>query len=1303
MTIWEAKEFSTVPVTAVLLEVTLADGAVLRWGSHQCELAGHTYEPRLLTPYSRAWKFTHEVTSESSGAITLDLADQDGAVVQLFQTGRLTGARAKVFATVMENGVGQTSTVLMSGLLDTMRSVSDEAVSIRILNRLSAVRSQFPPLRSQKQCAWTFPKNQAERELSISLGEEGRYSGLFRCGYSPDVPGGVGNLNDGSPFTSCSYTRRDCQTRGMFSADSGGNPTHRFSGIEFVPPSIQVRGHGESSGRLSNLVQLDTRYNDVVPAVYGEGWLQAPVIFARNDGNLTRCEVLLGLGEIEQIVQVVADGYEIPQGIDGQNMTATGWFNVVSLGNRNGALNLGFTDGAGTPVGDPYGSMAYLNLVLPNRINDGKRAPKVEVLLKGLRLPVLDADGALADYKWSSNPAWIVCDILRRTGWKLAELDLPSFVAAAAYCDELVDAFDANGQPVQVKRFEQNLILRRRYSVGELLRSIRLGSLLQIHFTSDGKLALRPEATLAQQHPAAIAGSNATEPIGGGWPVYEFGDGILSEGNILLDARLNSRLKVYSRPSNEVPNRVHFEIQDALNEFRQDSISIADVDDVQLRRHEVAQALPVVGVPNFPQAQRICQTWLNKAISGNVFLELQTTMKGLHIRPGDLISVSHVRYGFDRTLFRVIDTEVSPDLHQVSIVAQLHQDHWYSDQASIRYDRTRIYAWRNSSARAVCGTIISDGQIQFNASEKLAVDSEGSRSVLLTIPFVRPSVEEVSSTGIPLVRFRFQVEEWPGGLKPSAYFYGFSAIDAEGRESGLSSLVPVRIAGSGSGYRVELRGLSMPPDAVSFNVYRGSSPQQLLRIAAGVPVSETFVDDGLAVHTVLPPDGNYVKVHAWYRQIHQVFQPVTGWTATSVSGTNLNLTPNRWVGQKVVVRDVQGRVQERGIVSHDENVIQVDRSWDLPPAVTSNLAIVSAGWHFGAESETDIVTVGLPLSPTSSFEVSLRSVSRDGRELDAAIAPSLIWQVGVGSTVTVDTAEPPAPFFSVSLVEGGTLALEGISFPNLDQVGTIYAGQLGILYWDELSAPTELEIGAAITDQDTAVTVTGNWSGIAPGRLLQFGEEIAEVTAVNQSENQVTLTRALYGSTPAAHPAGVPVYLLNRQEQLLSFIPGYFRSAAAVGYRHVFRSPNVRLAAADLVLYNRIGPSERGEALLTGSTDQGLRTLSGGQILLNVHGYLAIEANAGNSIVLERQTVVRDIFAFVQEAPAGGVIELLLKLDGQPYRELVIESGSFTSASVSGFNRMPLPAGAVLALDILNVPSSAAGVPGRDLTVCIQI
>jgi hypothetical protein len=166
----------------------------------------------------------------------------------------------------------------------------------------------------------------------------------------------------------------------MFSKDSANRTTQRFSGIEFVPPSILVRGHGESSGRISNLVSLDTRFNDVVPAVYGTGWLQAPVVFSRNDGNLTRCEVLLGLGEIDSVIKVVADGFEIPEGINGQNMTGTGWFNLVSLGNRTGALNLGLTDAAANPVGDPYASMAYLNLVLPNRINDGKKSPKVEVL-----------------------------------------------------------------------------------------------------------------------------------------------------------------------------------------------------------------------------------------------------------------------------------------------------------------------------------------------------------------------------------------------------------------------------------------------------------------------------------------------------------------------------------------------------------------------------------------------------------------------------------------------------------------------------------------------------------------------------------------------------------------------------------------------------------------------------------------------------------------------------------------------------------------------------------------------------------
>ena len=147
------------------------------------------------------------------------------------------------------------------------------------------------------------------------------------------MTGGVGNLNSGSPFTSCDFTRASCVARGMFDTDSSSNVTRRFGGFEFVPAQIQVRGFGEKGTQLSAVQDNLAVYNDFVPLVYGTAWYQPPIVFARNDGNLTRMEVLLGMGEIERVIKVLVNGIEIPQGQSGVNMTATGWFNVVTRGN----------------------------------------------------------------------------------------------------------------------------------------------------------------------------------------------------------------------------------------------------------------------------------------------------------------------------------------------------------------------------------------------------------------------------------------------------------------------------------------------------------------------------------------------------------------------------------------------------------------------------------------------------------------------------------------------------------------------------------------------------------------------------------------------------------------------------------------------------------------------------------------------------------------------------------------------------------------------------------------------------------
>jgi hypothetical protein len=179
----------------------------------------------------------------------------------------------------------------------------------------------------------------------------------------------------------------------MFSMDDQNNVTARFGGIEFVPASIVVRTYGSKTSQISTPLPNETLYNDFVPLIYGTGWYQPPIVFARNDGNLTHFEVLLGMGQINGVISVIVNNTQIPAGVNGTNMTATGWYNVISYGTRNGSFNPDFSNSAGQPLGDPYGSMAFLSLVVPNSISNGTSFPAVDVLIEGLQLAQYDSSG----------------------------------------------------------------------------------------------------------------------------------------------------------------------------------------------------------------------------------------------------------------------------------------------------------------------------------------------------------------------------------------------------------------------------------------------------------------------------------------------------------------------------------------------------------------------------------------------------------------------------------------------------------------------------------------------------------------------------------------------------------------------------------------------------------------------------------------------------------------------------------------------------------------------------------------------
>ena len=102
-----------------------------------------------------------------------------------------------------------------------------------------------------------------------------------------------------------------------------------------------MRSYGEKSSHTSAVSVNEARYNDFVPLVYGTAWYAPPVVFARNDGNLTRMEVLLGMGEIEGVLKVLVNDVEIPAGVAGAEHDGHRLVQRAEPGNADGGIQPG--------------------------------------------------------------------------------------------------------------------------------------------------------------------------------------------------------------------------------------------------------------------------------------------------------------------------------------------------------------------------------------------------------------------------------------------------------------------------------------------------------------------------------------------------------------------------------------------------------------------------------------------------------------------------------------------------------------------------------------------------------------------------------------------------------------------------------------------------------------------------------------------------------------------------------------------------------------------------------------------------
>ncbi len=1071
----DIKELACAETPLFLLDCTLKSGDAYHWSTHAVTVNGVSYDARILQHNLFEMSSSSENATDGISKVSVTLANADALLSPIERNIGWKGAKVTItflFYSMATATAASDTRVVFRGIANAPDESTETGLKLTFNNRLNLQRIYLPETQIAKTCPWMFPADASQRQEALAGAVLGKFSPAYRCGYSADITGGVGNLNGSVPYTTCDYTRTQCVERGMFSQDGAQNATARFGGIEFVPPSIIVRTYRDKSSHVSSTLDNQANYNDPVPLIYGTGWYQPPIVFARNDGNLTRMEVLLGEGAMTSVLKVVVNNIEIPLGVSGTNMTATGWYNIVSYGTRNGAFNMDFTDASGAPLGDPYGSMAYMSVVVPNAINNGSSLPAIQILAQGLKLSQYDTTGAsLGSDAYSNNPAWVLLDVLRRSGWTLAEVDVPSFATAAAICAQPMQTTDLNGNATQIPRYQCNLLLTRTRSASDVVRGIRNGSGLFLNFDSEGLLQVTVEDTLAAQQPVKPDGSNSASALNGGWPAYEFGDTSLS--GIALKSNGQSSLRVYSRTSADTPNCFTVEFQDEFNEYQQDSYSILDEDDRTTMGQEITASLPVLGVPNYDQAIRISYLFLTKSVNGNTYVDFQTSVKSINLSPGDIIALTYAREGFSRQPFRIVRIAPGANYRQALITGQWHDDDWYSASAAAGAGSGRQAIANITAPRPLIGTVLNaDGSTSLGITESLTVDTDGSNSVQLMAAFTVPNTPSTSAVSIPLVSLEPLYPTTGGIIAGGAtFYYAVSAIDSSGAESGLSFSILATTPDGTNTNGITLQNLSFSSSAKGFNVYRGPTPANLLQIASNAAISAQFTDLGLRPLLQGPPDANFDHANFYWRFVLRPEQKSDIESPNTIGVTSAGMQANEFRGSIARITAGTGAAQERTIVSNTASTVTIAPSWDIQPDATSEFLIADASWQFGATSASSPVTLTVPNRTGAVVQISGRAANVHDDECAYELSPLTTWQILGGSGSTLDQDVPGQPAFGLYAVGQGAIEVVGIGFSDLTNTHGVTAGTLSLVYWDEVAGAAPIPLANSMAETDQSLTL----------------------------------------------------------------------------------------------------------------------------------------------------------------------------------------------------------------------------------------
>ena len=504
-----------------------------------------------------------------------------------------------------------------------------------------------------------------------------------------------------------------------------------------------------------------------------------------------------------------------------------------------------------------------------------------------------------------------------------------------------------------------------------------------------------------------------------------------------------------------------------------------------------------------------------------------------------------------------------------------------------------------------------------------------------------------------------------------------------------------------SGFSVTLNGLAAPTDATAMRVYRGESVFDLLYLTDIATSLTAWTDTGGEVSPMRPPDPRYDHADFFWRAELTEQLSVESLSNDTVEVPDGKYEADQFAGRALVVVSGAAKDWQSTVVSNTNATFELAGPLPGGLAVGDSVVIADSSWRLAGRSYSDQITWEAPNRAGLTIQIIGRSSTANGME--APIEQSFLDRYtmigGCGSLM--DSRVPPQPASIIEAPADGSMLLRDITTETLTGTSTVSEAVLVTYSNDEAVPATSCSLGAPLGVDDMTLPIA-NVLTLAQNTYIQVDSEIICVNEPTKDGSARWIDRGVAGSNIAPHSAAVTGIILERNLHTVPLGAGFFANPAHTDFQYRLLFPNRRVAAAELYLSNTKGTGPAQEACFLQNGQSGLHTFEGGTVILQTSGVLSIERDAANSVSADRVRIVRDIQAFVDSAPSGGGIDIVVKANGVPFATLVVESSAVQSGPFVPDGTVALAEGTKMNIDITAVPQGTNTFSGKNLSVQIR-